>query len=58
MDNEGRVKIIEALACLSGSREIFRNREREGGKEAVDYLVSEAVAKRRRRSEMYRRRRR
>jgi hypothetical protein len=57
-NNKGRVEQIEAVGCLSGSRAICRNREREGGREAVDYRGSEAVAERRHRSEFVERRRR
>jgi hypothetical protein len=52
MDTEGRVEPIEAVGCLSGSRAIYQNREREGGLEAVDYRVSEAIAELRRHSEI------
>jgi hypothetical protein len=51
MENKGRVELIEAVGCLSGSRAICGNRKRGGGREAVDYRGSEAVDERRHRSE-------
>jgi hypothetical protein len=52
LDIEGRVELIEAVGCLSGSRAICRNRAKEGGRQAVYYRASEAGAERRRRSEI------